>query len=298
MKPSIDITNKLVDTALGILKPGTYHDIENQISIFLREQDRTSTQTKKLEKKIYRKLFEVKIKWPSTSKIVEILSPYREPDPYELIGLFRKRSYASFFFGLFLNGLIDQVPKTIHISYERLHKSVKSTSDFKNINFYDLRDSFMKKPRLSKNFAIYKDYKYIFVEREPTNNLGIEKKEAPIEKGYTSFFVTDIERTLIDCVVAPHRAGGISTVIASFKGSNDLLDLGKMYDFYKQLEFLYPYWQRIGFIIEKSLGKELSEKWDSFFSRDKKEFFLMHEYRADWKLDEKWKLYYPKGLDF
>ena len=298
MKKYSNQENRLIKKVLSSLETDKFYLIEDSIDLELKRFGVSKNQSKKLRKIVIDELFEVPLRWKKPANKVLICSPKPEPEPYELISCFKKRSYASYFCALYFNDLSNQLPNTFHISYERNKRSRVPETEYGKLDFYAVRDSFMKKPRLSQNIVTYKSYKYAFVEREPTDDLGVVQKRISLKKGAASFSVTDRERTLIDCVVAPHRAGGIDSVISSFLSTKSKLNLEKLHDYYAQFDFVYPYWQRIGFILERAVGDKTAKKWESCFSGEKHKFFLMREYRSNWLFDEHWQIYYPKGLNF
>ena len=298
MRTFSNYESRMVKGVLSSLKTARQHAIENRVDLQLEKLNISKKQSEKLKEIIMGELYEIPLHWQNSTNWVTLLSPKPEPDPYELINCFRKKSYASYFCALYFNELTNQLPKTFHISYERSKRSRIPETVYGNLDFFDVRDSFMKKPRLTQNIVTYKSFKYEFVEREPTDDLGVVQKRISLKKGVASFSVTDRERTLIDCLVAPHRAGGIDSVISSFISAKKKLSIEKLHKYYVTFDFVYPYWQRIGFILERALGEKPAKKWESRFSGEKHKFFLMREYRSSWLLDERWQIYYPKGLDF
>lgn len=290
--------NRIIQKVLSSLETDKFYLIEDSIDLELKRLSVSKGQSKKFKQIIIDELFEVVLRWKNPANKVIIFSPEPEPGPYELISCFKKRSYASYFCALFFNELTNQLPKTFHISYERTKRSRVPETQYGELDFYDVRDSFMKKPRPTQNIVTYKSFKYEFVEREPTDDLGVVQKKISLKKGVASFSVTDRERTLIDCIVAPHRAGGIDSVISSFISAKKKLNIEELHSYYVKFDFVYPYWQRIGFILERALGEKTAKKWGNHFSGEKYKFFLMREYRSSWLFDEHWQIYYPKGLDF
>lgn len=85
--------------------------------------------------------------------------------------------------------------------------------------------------------------------------------------------VTDLERTLIDVVVRPAYAGGINQVAQAYKQAAHRVDVDHMIKLLKNMQYVYPYHQSIGFLLEragrteeecrklKKLGTELISIW-------------------------------------
>lgn len=292
------LTRNDLNKCLKLLKdPTTEIRAFKKIKHFVENFDLTDDQYYSLKRNIKENLNYIRIKWFDSTKAKDIVSSKKQIDPLELIPAFAEKSFASYFCALFFNGLINQVPKTFHISLERKTRGKRSVNSYAQLDKYKVRDTFMKTPIQTQNIAAYERRKYIFIEREFTEMLGVIDIRASAMKKEISIKVTDLERTLLDCIISPHRAGGIDTVFDSFKSAKNKLDIGKLYYYYTKLNFLYPYWQRIGFILQRTIGHELSAKWEELMNQKKYEFYLMHEYKINWLLDKKWKIFYPKMLD-
>lgn len=257
----------------------------------------SDTQFANIKKSLFEQLHKLPLKWQKQPHKTELFSPYPDPSQYELIGAFGESAYTCYFSALYCNELSRQVPETFYLAIPRKAKNRKSVSDYKDLDFEVVRDVFMKKPtELAVSFR-FKDAQYVFVERDSIHSIGVMKKEIIQNGRRIAFAVTDIEGTLIDCAIAPHRSGGINSVIEAFRLAGERLDIGKLYYYYSSQRFIYPYWQRIGYLLEKAGLTRLANKWEQLFSVEKQDFFLTHEYRSSWALDEHWKLYHPHILD-
>ena len=84
---------------------------------------------------------------------------------------------------------------------------------------------FSKEQRTTTN--IYKDEisneRYVLIEKKLNiENIGI------ITDSSFDYPTSDIERTLIDCVVRPQYSGGIFSVLEAFRNASDILNLEKL----------------------------------------------------------------------
>lgn len=289
--------DEIVRNIISKLAPCRYSAV---LQVARKELDKfklSDAQFANIKKAVFEKLHDIPLKWQKQQHEYKIYSPYPNPFPYELIGAFGENIYACYFTALYFNELSKQVPETFYLAIPKKAKNRKSASDYKGLDFEVVRDVFIKKPKeLAVSFRL-KDAQYVFVERDVIHSIGVVKQEIIQDDRRIAFAVTDIARTLIDCAIAPHRSGGINAVIEAFRLAGGRLDIGKLYYYYSSQQFIYPYWQRIGYLLEKSGFRELANKWELLFNMEKQRFFLMHEYRSSWKFDERWKLYHPHGLD-
>lgn len=279
------------------LRPLSYSLVLRIISKELQPYALTPEQALLMEKYILKQLHKLPLKWQTQRFKTLLYSPYPDPAPHELLGAYGKDGYACYFCALYFNKLTGQVPKSFHIAFPRQEKDRKSVQEYKDIEYEDVRDVFMKKPKESKITVKYGECQYIFVERDAIHSVGVEKREFIQDGRKASFLVTDLESTLIDVAVAPHRAGGISSVMDAWRAAEGRYDIGKLYYYYSMQKFIYPFWQRIGFLMEKAGQVESARKWDYFFKMERRPFFLMHEYRTSWKLDEHWQIHYPQSIN-
>jgi predicted transcriptional regulator of viral defense system len=203
----------------------------------------------------------------------------------------RNKYYMSHLSALYLNELIPQRPIEHFLSVEV--KAHQNSGDG-TITQSAVTQSFMKGARITKLFCTLKELRFNFIERANVNDVGVITKKIEIDGRPVTIRFTDIERTLLDCIIAPHYAGGVSTIIKAFDKAE--IDLDKLAFYYKGFKTLYPYWQNIGFILEVAKGENLSNKWLSRFEAPKLDFYLDKNATSNWGFSKKWRVYYPKGI--
>jgi predicted transcriptional regulator of viral defense system len=139
------------------------------------------------------------------------------------------------------------------------------------------------------------DYKIIVVERARISGSGVVESHLPSTLLPNTSHVTCIERALIDAVVSPQYNGGIVSVYTYFRNARDMLNMARLIKIYRQLDFVYPYSQSIGFLLDRAnMPKHASVIYKKF--PPERSFFVDHNAKTSWVYDEKWKLYYPAGL--
>lgn len=99
---------------------------------------------------------------------------------------------------------------------------------------------------------------------------------------------------MIDVSVRPFYAGGVTQVLEAYERVKEMLDVDKMYSYYRKMKFIYPYHQAIGFYLEKA---GYSEEEQNIFRRENIKFSFYLTYNISRKsFSKKWSLYYPTGL--
>ena len=106
--------------------------------------------------------------------------------------------------------------------------------------------------------------------------------------------VTNLERTLIDSSVRPAYAGGIFQVVEAFKRAKETVAADQLVTTLKQLDYVYPYHQVIGFYMEKAGYAEASlakmEKLGIAF-----DFYATYGLKKT-EYNQRWRLFHPGGM--
>jgi hypothetical protein len=207
---------------------------------------------------------------------------------YELLLSLKPNSYLTHYTAVYFHDLTEQTPTTIYMNVEQEPKPRP-----KGALIQERIDAAFKRPtRLSNNVAHYQDRTIRMLNGMHTGNLGVIEMSGP--EGET-LRVTDVERTLIDITVRPEYAGGIHEVLKAFRSAKNKVSTNRLAATLKKIDYIYPYYQAIGFYLEKAgvynksqldLMKKFEIKYD---------FYLMHEMK-DYDYSQQWRLYFPKGL--
>lgn len=206
---------------------------------------------------------------------------------YDIACAIKKKGYLSYLTALVIHELTLQIPKTIYIS-EEIHKvsQKKNIIEQKGIDL-----AFSKEQRTTTN--IYRDeaenIRFALIEKQSNNiNIGIIKDNSFL------YPVSNIERTLIDCVVRPQYSGGIFSVLEAFRIAINIVDTDKINLYLDQLNYSYPYHQLIGFYLDKA-GCDRNRLLP-FLNKVSSLNFYMTYNLTNKTLDPKWKIYYPFGI--
>lgn len=244
----------------------------------------------------------------TAQKFIELLIKHANLKRYELNFLSRKilkftwgevsnfqfalslmeNSYLTHYTALYLHNLTDQIPKTIYVNFEQIKRKVAKNELIQS----NVDRAFSRPQRTAKAIAPYRKSNICLLNGKSTNQLVvIDMTISENEK----LRVTNIERTLIDITVRPSYAGGAYQVLDAYKKSKDQVSINKLSAMLKKLDYIYPYYQAIGFYLEKSGVYEESQIELLRNFEFKIDFYLIHNMKET-KYSKKWRLYYPKGF--
>jgi hypothetical protein len=210
-----------------------------------------------------------------------------EPSPYALGANLFKGAYLSHGTAAFLHGLTDQLLKVIYVNKEQSAKpgghSVLSQEGIDN--------AFKGKQRESSFVYTYKGNRFLLLSGKFTNQL--EVGSVPISPD-ENVQATKLERTLIDISVRPTYSGGVYQVLEAYKRAKERVSVGTLLATLRQLNYIYPYHQVIGFYLQRAgfdarqylRFREIGVHYDFYLAYGLKE----REYDSDWRL------FFPKGL--
>jgi len=236
------------------------------------------------------------------SKFFDPNSSFR--NSLELAKTLYDNGYISHYTAAYLHGLTEQIPKTIYVrveypTYSDNDGEVKLTQERIDIAFskpYKIPTKFSV-----KNFLGFR-IKKIFTKK--SQKVGVSKISID-DKSNLEVKITSIERTLIDIAVRPEYSGGISEVCKIYRNAVKMgvVNIHKVVNLIKRLNFVYPYHQTIGFLLELSGADsaELNYIRENFPIRYN--FYLIHgmnkidqEDQEDIVFVRDWKIYVPKSV--
>jgi predicted transcriptional regulator of viral defense system len=155
-----------------------------------------------------------------------------------------------------------------------------------------INNVFKGQQRQTAALSEFNGLEIVFIRGKFTNQLGVIEFDL---KGREAIMVTDLERTLIDCVVRPAYALPAEKMIAAFRKAKDQISVTTLVDYLTELNYTYPYHQSVGFYLEKA-GNYLDSEIQLFAAQN-----IQYDFYLDYNLDspaysKKWKLFYPAGL--
>lgn len=195
--------------------------------------------------------------------------------------------YLAYYTALAYHNLTEQLPTNIYLSHETNKGSLGKIEDQSAID-----KAFEKPPRITSKKVVKGDRTYVFTEANYSKKLGVIKVEFDLD---ISVLVTNIERTLIDAMIKPEYCGGVWEVLSAFEAAGKRASVNRMMAYLTKLNYIYPYHQRLGFYLERSGAYEVTQIEQVARKDIEWAFYLAHGLK-DLLFDDKWQVYYPKGM--
>ena len=235
-----------------------------------------------VEKKILR---EIEVNLPGTKRKKYIK---QNTSIYEIAISINQNSYLCHYTAAFIHNLTDNILKTVYINLEQTGKSAlnkNNSLEQKNIDF-----AFSRPMRISNQIVEIDNYKIFLLNGKDVKKAGVMESDVFGMKLPN----TNIERTLIDIVVRPNYAGGINEVLEIYRRAKGRFSVNRLSAMLKNMNYIYPYHQAIGFLLEKE-GYE--DNLVKLFRKSeiKYNFYLTYNLKEK-EFIEKWRLFVPKGL--
>jgi predicted transcriptional regulator of viral defense system len=175
---------------------------------------------------------------------------------------------------LFLRGTIKKESKKVFLSKERSSSAIAEY----NITQESIDKAFAKDGRITSKNSHISGKETVYIETGHYNNLGID----------SSLGIADIERSLIDIAIRPHYYNSIDEIIDIFREVKGKLDIQKLKEYLEKMKFIYPYGQRIGYILEIAgydkkqyqLFKNMNMEFDFYLQHGSKRV----EFNNRWRL--------------
>lgn len=210
-----------------------------------------------------------------------------EASPYRMALSLMRGSYLSHSTAMFLHALTEQAPKTIYVNKEQPTKPRSGTG----LSQPAIDRAFKTSPRISKNIFTSGSFRYVLLSGKQTRRLEVSEIAGPTGEILEA---TKLERTLIDIVVRPSYAGGVFEILEAYRNATERLSVNTLLATLKQLDYVYPYHQSIGFLMERAgyTEKHLSKFLD---------LGIRWSFYLDYKIENpefngRWRLFHPKGI--
>lgn len=234
----------------------------------------------------YELVTEYKIELPNkkTTKYI-----YGSSSKYKLALSLNPKSYICQYTALYLHDLILNVPKSIYTNTEQYKKSISN----ENIELIqdNIDRAFSRPMRMTNNIAKLNDFNVFLLNGKNVNNIEVINMK--INEDVIP--ITSIERTLIDIVIRPEYAGGVTEILTAYENAKGKFSTGKLIATLNKMDYLYPYHQSIGFYLEKAgYPESILNRFDKLDKRCK--FYLTYQMK-DKSFSKRWQVYYPSYLN-
>lgn len=219
--------------------------------------------------------------------------PLSEVDVYQLATSIYPNGYFNHFSAVYYHSLTNQVPNTVYWCREWLTTQADRGTEV--LPEARIRSAFIKPHRHTNLVFKHNTHDIVITSALHRTDYGVEKIESCHSPCPRGFRITGLERTLINAVASPQYNGGLSSICTYFQAASDKLDIDKMIDIYRNLNFIYPYAQSLGFFMAQCGMKDHAEKLRKAYPPQQR-FYVDHGAKSTWLYNEYWMLFHPKGL--
>lgn len=209
------------------------------------------------------------------------------PSLYEIFSAIDRRAYFSHYTAVHYHGLTEQIPSVYYLTVELSEKAMTT----EKLSSEKIAEAFSKEVRESKNVARFEDAQVYLLYGKCSKKLGVE---SVMKTGGASLQFTSLERTLIDIAIRPNYSGGIYEVINAYKNALEKVSINKLCSMLTKLNYIYPYHQAIGFLLQRSGYESSRLQLLKRFSMSH-DFYLIHGMKNP-AYSKEWKLFYPQGI--
>lgn len=206
--------------------------------------------------------------------------------PHSMALTLRPRSYLPHGTAVHLHALTDESSADIYVNQEQSEKPVRGV-----LTQSGLDRAFAGDQRTSRYVYDLEGTRVVLLSGKRTGLLGVETMEGPLGEELP---ITGIPRTLVDVVVRPAYAGGITGVMDVYRYARGRTDVGEVVRILRQIKYVYPYHQSIGFLMERAGYPE--REWARLQQLGAEFDFYLTYRMTDPDYDPKWRLFYPREL--
>jgi len=240
---------------------------------------------------------------PPSTKRVYTSQYFHEKSEYdkfiEVFHTIYPKGYFTHYTAMRYYKLTDQLPKSIYINNEQQSISKESINYEKgHLTQSSIDTALQKKIRIRNSTLSLFNHVGFKISGKNTKNIGTTS----VYIGGIKVKITSIERTLVDIIVHQEFSGGSGEVFNAYLKTYKLYNMGeinfsinKLIRILKKLNYIYPYYQSIGFLLEK-VGFDTS-KFKKEFKINHKFYLIREKPIEELQYIEDWKLYIPKNLN-
>jgi hypothetical protein len=213
---------------------------------------------------------------------------YGKPSLLEIASSLKPRAYFTHGTALALHGLAKLDKSKIYLNSEQSPKRKPQGA----LVQHGIDQTFSRKQRTST--LVYKLGRLSIIILSGKNTGQLAVKSIPGPAGVL-LPATNLERTLIDIVVRPAYAGDALGMLQAYKAAKKHVSIDRLQTILKELDYVYPYHQSIGFLMQRA---EYAEK-DCAKLRA---LGLRHKFYLNYGIQQKnyssdWQLHYPATMD-
>lgn len=202
------------------------------------------------------------------------------------------QAYLSHQTALELHQLVPATSDTIYLNTEQMHRPRYEPVELEQARI----DAAFKRPaRGSQRTTLLCGKQIRLLSGMQSGMLGVINVPFPhAVPDNQPLRVTGLERTLIDIAVRPAYSGGPHQVLTAYREAKARTDIRILVSMLRELNYVYPYHQAIGFCLEQA-GHDEVEVAPLRALPMAHNFYLAHAMRAT-TLVPRWRLHVPADL--
>jgi len=278
-----DLFSKNINNILSLAKSRTYNTA--QINMFCNElKEKNYIAQSMTHNDFIKRLIELQKKQINITMNDKYLSIYSYDENVSenkmLLG-FRKKSFFSMSSALNVLGLSDFRDNFIFLSQELSQKNVLEVNN--SLSQSSIDSAFKKDYRRTHMVGKYEDKHIVFLSPKYTDYYEVITNNDGIR-------VSSVNRAFVEMIVNVQYFKNSKSIIEVFEPLKDKLDLDIIYNVIGKFDFIYPYFQSIGFYLHQigftneELNKFKGKVEDLQFYTDKKQ--------SNYQYDDYWQMYY------
>ena len=226
-------------------------------------------------------LLQKKIDIEFDEKFVTLYTYDKDVTPEQMLLSYKKDSFYSMSSALNIMGLSDFRSDFIFISKELSKKNIASKPV--QLEQQAIDEAFSKPYRRTHFIGRYNNKHIIMLTPKNTDTYGVETNDDGIKH-------SSVERALVEMIVNVQYFKSAEHIIETFKPIKEKLDVNAVYEVVERFEFIYPYFQSVGFYLDKiGFTKEQLHKFKKRVTELK---FYTEKQKDQYEYDEYWQIYF------
>jgi hypothetical protein len=226
-------------------------------------------------------LLQKKIDIEFDERFITLYTYDKDVSEEQMLLSYKKDSFYSMSSALNVMELSDFRSDFIFISKELSKKNIASKPV--KLEQQAIDEAFAKPYRRTHFIGTYNNKHIIMLTPKNTDAYGVETNDKVIR--YSS-----VERALVEMIVNVQYFKNAEHIIKTFKPIKKKLDIDDVYRVLERFDFIYPYFQSVGFYLEK-IGFTKGQL-HKFKERVKDLKFYTEKQKDRYEYDEYWQIYF------
>jgi len=278
-----DLFSKNIDKILSLAKSQTFTPM--QLTLFCNELKekgyiaRSMNHSRFIER--MSQLLQKKIDIEFDEKFITLYTYDKDVSEGQMLLSYKKDSFYSMSSALNIMGLSDFRSDFIFISKELSKKNI--ASKYVKLEQMAIDEAFAKPYRRTHSIGTYNNKHIIMLTPKNTDTYAVEINDKGIRH-------SSVERALVEMIVNVQYFKNAEHIIETFKPIKKKLDIDNVYKIVDRFDFIYPYYQNVGFYLEQ-IGFT-KEQLNKFKERVEDLKFYTEKQKDQYQYDEYWQIYF------